>query len=140
MTMIAKEKKEIRPGVMVVALLCASLCGCRNIQGKPDIVNIGETQMETNSALETNVQEPYAVKTVLKESSAVDPYTGTGIYSRHTELSAPESAPETLKQAIAECNRRAEEAVQRRMLSGKPLKIYQNRNKYLKNHSQEIHL
>lgn len=67
--------------------------------------------------VETKEQKPYAVKTVLKENSVVDPDTGTGIYTRYTELTAEEDAPETFRKAIAECNRRAEEAARRRMLS-----------------------
>lgn len=101
MARIMDEKRKIKPMWIVLILLsafllCVLLCGCQKVREK------------LNSAPETDEEKPYAVKTVLKECSAVDADTGTGIYARYTELIAPEAAPETLKQAIAECNRRAE--------------------------------
>ena len=78
---------------------------------------MGENEMNVNSAIKTTPQEPYAVTTVLKESSAVNPDTGTGIYVRYTVLSVADDAPETFKNAIAACNRRAEEAAEKRMQS-----------------------
>lgn len=115
--MITNEKRKTGLELTVLILLCALLRGCQNTHRNPVTVNIGETEMEINSTFESNVQEPYAVKTALKESSSVDPDTGTVIYLRYTELTAADNAPETFKNVIAECNRRAEEAAQRRMLS-----------------------
>ncbi|MDO4787778.1 MAG: hypothetical protein Q4A19_01295 [Johnsonella sp.] len=111
--------KKIKTGLewIVVILLCISLCGCRDTHASPGVDNIGETNKEENGMIETKEQEPYVVKTVLKENSVVDPDTGTGIYTRYTELTAADDAPETFKKVIAECNRRAEEAARRRMLS-----------------------
>jgi len=55
--------------------------------------------------------EPYAVRTLLREYTAADPETGIGVYGRYTELQPEEGAPETLKKAAEDCNRRAEQAV-----------------------------
>lgn len=117
MTMITDAKTKIRLEMLVVILLCVLLCGCQNAYGKPNTATIGETKMERNSISEINVQQPYAVKSVLKESSTVDPDTGTGVYSRYTVLTAADDAPETFKKVIAACNRRAEAAVRKHMLS-----------------------
>ena len=58
--------------------------------------------------------EPYVIRTILKEYADVYPDTGTGFYGRYTELQVEGDVPDTLRDAVAECNSRAEEAVRLR--------------------------
>ena len=122
MAWITNKKRKTGLEWAVLILLCVLLCGCQDNRGNPSDINIGKTEMgenemNVNSTIKTTPQEPYAVTTVLKESSAVNPDTGTGIYVRYTVLSVADDAPETFKNAIAACNRRAEEAAEKRMQS-----------------------
>jgi len=56
----------------------------------------------------------YAVKTVLREMTEVDPEKGIGVYGRYTELTTEGDVPEALSRTIAEVNARAKENVESR--------------------------
>ncbi|RRD94536.1 hypothetical protein EII17_07750 [Clostridiales bacterium COT073_COT-073] len=118
MAMITNKKRKTGLKWVALILLGVLLCGCQDIQRNPSSINnIGENEMNVNSTFKTKTEKPYAVTTVLKESSAVNPDTGTGIYVRYTVLTVADDAPETFKNAITACNRRAEEAAGKRMRS-----------------------
>ncbi|RRD94649.1 hypothetical protein EII17_06990 [Clostridiales bacterium COT073_COT-073] len=129
MAMITNKKRKTGLEWVALILLCVFLCGCQDNGGKTSDINIGEsdinigenemgeTEMDVVNVIKTKTEKPYIVTTELKESSAVNPDTGTGIYVRYTVLSVEGDAPETFKNAITACNRRAEEAAEKRMLS-----------------------
>ena len=71
-------------------------------------------QMQQNAAYADYDGEPYAVRTILREYTVVDAASKTGAYGRYTELIVEGNAPETFRNAVAECNRRAEESVRSR--------------------------
>ena len=56
--------------------------------------------------------EKYAVRSVLREMSKVDPEKGIGVYGRYTELTAEGEVPEALSKALTEANTRAKERVE----------------------------
>ncbi|MDO4799425.1 MAG: hypothetical protein Q4A52_02780 [Bacillota bacterium] len=116
--MINKKRQTDRQRVVLVLLfVLLLLCGCQERREKPSDTTIGESEMNVYDVIKAKAQKPYAVTTVLKENSAVNPDTGTGIYVRYTVLTVTDDAPETFKNAIAACNRRAEEAAEKRLQS-----------------------
>ena len=98
---------------MIALCCCLKTVDAAGYAGEQEIssgVRTG-TQMQLNSYYEAYDTEPYVVRTILKEYASVDPNTGTGFYGRYTELQVEGNAPNTLRNAVAECNKRAEEAV-----------------------------
>lgn len=114
---------KIRKLIIILAIAAVSvtmLCGCRKTEDQEN----RETETEMLISIfkkpeksEEHFKRPYEVITVLREDSAIDPKKGTGIYVRYTELIAEENAPDSLKTAIAECNRWAEDAAQKKLSS-----------------------
>ena len=98
----------------------AALCGCRGaaepsgISGEQAELSGEEAQMQQNNAGGA-FGEPYTVRTELREYAAVDPVTGNSAYGRYTELVVEGDAPDSFRNAVAECNRRAEETVRTRV-------------------------
>lgn len=117
MAMITNKKRKIGLEWVTLILLCVLLCGCQDNGRDPSGINIGENEMNVNNAIKAKPKEPYDVTTTLKESSAINPDTATGIYVRYTVLSVEDDAPETFKNVIATCNRRAEEEAEKRIRS-----------------------
>ena len=101
----------------VFVLITAAICGCSALtQTNPSggsMQQAGNNQKRNSNAAGT--QDPYAVKTFLHEEAAADPETGNGIYVRYTQLVAEDNVPESLQNAIAQCNARAKEAAQLRL-------------------------
>ena len=112
---------KIRKFIIYIAMFAASaamLCSCRKTEesenketGTDMLINTFKTSYKANDRSE----EPYAVRTVLREDSAIDTEKGTGIYVRYTELIVEDEAPDSLKKSAAECNRWAEEAAQKKL-------------------------
>lgn len=117
MARIINKKRKTGLEWVAIILLCVLLCGCQDNGESPSDINIGETEMDVVNVIQTKTEKPYVVTTELKESSAVNPDTGTGIYVRYTVLTASDDAPETFRNAITACNRRAEEAAEKRLQS-----------------------
>lgn len=107
---------KIRKFIIILAIAAVSvtmLCGCRKTEDQEN----RETETEMLISIfnkpeksEEHSKRPYEVITVLREDSAIDQEKGTGVYVRYTELIPEENAPESLKKAVDECNRWAEDA------------------------------
>jgi len=97
----------ILSGCMASGEMSGFAAGKNGIQKEED----ADTMISQNGVFPGDGSEPYVVRTNLKEYTAADPETGIGVYGRYTELVTEENAPDILKEAVADCNRRAEEAV-----------------------------
>ena len=74
-----------------------------------------KTQIQLGTSYEGYDKEPYAVRTLLRDYSAVDPAdTKHSAYGRYTELIVEGEAPDTFRDKVAEYNRRAEESAKSR--------------------------
>ena len=117
---VRKLKRKTAVCILVLAA-AAAVCGCRTASDPSAASNgqaeYAESEMRTekNDFYEAYQREPYAVRTVLREYAAVNPDTGNGAYGRYTELTVEGKAPDTFREAVAECNRRAEESVRTRV-------------------------
>ena len=114
----AFRKKRAAAGTACLAAL-AVLCGCVKSVDPDSYSSVQASSVGGGIMMQQNVQgrdgrEPYEIRTVLKEYSTINPDSRTGFYGRYTELQVEESAPDTLRSAVEECNRRAEEAVKAR--------------------------
>lgn len=92
--------------------ISAALGACRHASTPGTDVS---AQILNNTYYESYDREPYAVRTELKEYTALNEKTGKGAYGRFTELKVEGNAPDTFRSAVAECNRRAEESVRTRV-------------------------
>lgn len=97
------NKKRTAAGALCLAAMIA-FSGCAFTAEAADYT---DKQKEQSS-------EPYVIRTILKEYADVYPNTGTGFYGRYTQLQVEGDAPDTLRDAVAECNSRAEEAARLR--------------------------
>lgn len=105
-------KRKTAAGALCLAL-AAALCGCEKTADEEIIppTDNGTGAVMLKDYYENYDAEPYAVRTILKEYSAVNPDTGTGFYGRYTELKAEGKVPDTFRAALEAVNRRAEKAV-----------------------------
>lgn len=114
------RRRNITAGVMLAAAVIM-LCSCRKAEETETQETEKEMLTETFNTKEKKERDssrmPYAVRTVLREDSVTDPEKGTGIYVRYTELIVEENAPDSLKEAAAECNRWAEDAARGKLSS-----------------------
>lgn len=91
-----------------------TVCGCQNtdISGEPAEVSGGEADMKDYKDIYADFSgEPYIVRTMLREYTAVNPDSRIGVYGRYTELTVEGQAPETFRNAVTASNQRAEESV-----------------------------
>lgn len=110
------NNRKIIGFITKAAMLAAAvivLCSCRKAEEpetpeteKEMLINIFKPADKTDDSS----NRPYAVRTVLHEDSVIDQEKGTGIYVRYSELIAEDNAPDSLKGAVAECNRWARDA------------------------------
>ena len=113
MSVFMNQLKRITAAGVLCLALAAALCGCDRTadeDNNPPIDN-GTGDVMRKDYYENYEAEPYAVRTILKEYSAVNPETGTGFYGRYTELQAAGKATDSFRAALEAVNRRAEKAV-----------------------------
>ncbi len=117
---------EGRGRTVVAALFLAAvtaLCGCQaagdsgGTSGGQGGSSGGDVSgpAQQNAAYADYDGEPYVVRTILREYTVVDAASKTGAYGRYTELIVEGNAPETFRNAVAACNRRAEASVRSRV-------------------------
>ncbi len=111
-------RRITKAGVLCLAALTA-VCGCA-AQADTQAGTGEDAGADTGAAVsaapyEDFESEPYTVRTILREYTGADPETGAGAYGRYTELQIEGSAPDTFREAVAACNRRAEESVRTRV-------------------------
>lgn len=116
---MAKELKATQKRSAVCALFLAVSAAFGACRHASDPGNASGTdvsaQIRNNTYYESYDREPYAVRTELKEYTALNEKTGKGAYGRFTEMTVEGNAPDTFRAAVAACNRRAEESVRTRV-------------------------
>ena len=122
MALLKALRRKAAAGMLCAAVLTA-LCGCQKaavIAGASGMQNesagggIGGQMISFANSLKAG-EEPYTIRAVLKEYTVLDRAAGTGAYGRYTELVPEGEVPDTVRDALAECNKRAEESVRVRV-------------------------
>ena len=126
---LMKAFRRTAAAALCLALVTA-VCGCQKSTGQTseNITSVnstgtsgsstgsssGSSSGNSSGSSPRNEGDPYVVRTILREYASVNPDTGTGVYGRYTELVVEGDAPDTLREAVTECNRRAEESIRTR--------------------------